>query len=145
MGKQCLALGGRESPRVPGCDALKAEGPHAYPDETSDRVAQPAERAADLPLASLAKHEMEDGRVLVAIVPSTTHARGSCHTVRESYPLLEAACRVVRDLASHRDPVLPFVAQRGMEESVAELSVVGEEHEPLGIEIEPPDRKEPLA
>jgi hypothetical protein len=103
------------------------------------------ERATDLPLAPLPKHEMEHGGVLVAVVSSSAHACGSRHSVREPHPLLEPACGVVRDVASHGDPILPLVTKRWVEQRVTELSIVGEKHEPLGPEVEAPDRKKAFA
>ena len=41
------------------------------------------------------------------------------------------------------DQVLLLDAEAGMGQAVGQLAVVGEEQEPLGVGVEPPDREHP--
>ena len=64
MGEECLALPRRQGPRLTGLQVAEAQGADAAADEAHHRVAEGAQRPADLALATLGEDEGQLGRVV---------------------------------------------------------------------------------
>ena len=129
---------GRTSSTAARREVAELERPVGDPDQPVDRQPDRLQRPADLAVAALAeRHRQPDVRALLPVdrrPASAGSARPS--TVMPAAQRLER--RVVRrPVRPH--PVLAQPAGRGQLQPPLQRPVVGEEQQPLGVEVEPPD------
>jgi hypothetical protein len=122
-----------------------AQFPDRDPHEALHRMPDPMEHLPDLVGLPLADH---DPPPRVQTRRRGTHQRQRLR--RNPYSVENRATNETRPRRGighplHLHVVLAQHAVAGMADAQRQLAVVGEQHQPLGVEIQPPDRKHPLA
>jgi hypothetical protein len=139
---QLRHLGGREFPPLPDRQGPQLEGPERDSTEAPYDQAHDATEPLDLAVATFGQAQLDP------VEPARGFAEAPgpvdpCGAILEENPALERLQYVRPQAALHKDVVDAADAVARMSEPVGEAPVVGEEQEPLGVEVEAPDRVEP--
>jgi hypothetical protein len=121
-----------------GLEVAKLEGAEGEADQAVHLQAQMLQDALDLPVLALAQAERDPA--VVALDAVERRLDGAVVHAVERDALLEAVELSLRDVAMGAHLVTAQPAGVGMGDHPGEAAVVGEEEQPLRVDVEPADR-----
>jgi hypothetical protein len=137
----------------PGRERAELARSDGHAHESQRRKPDRCGHAPHLAIATLAEVELDPARCdrsamadrwlarpEARLVRQESHTRGAGRTIGKTHPPLERGERRCADLALDLHQIAFLDAVRRIREAGLQPAVVGEEEQPLAVEIEPPDR-----
>jgi hypothetical protein len=118
-----------------------ANGADARADQFEHLAANGFEHAAHLPVASFCDRHFEKG--VTGAVAQAGHNRRAGRTIAQFHPIAQESELLVRQEIAGLELVGLGDLVLGIGESLGEIVVVGHDEQAAGIQVQPPDRREP--
>lgn len=140
--EQALQLAGGEV--APGADghAAQAQRAHADPTQPGDGDADRLHDPTDDVVHALVDHHRQD-QAVVGLAEDAELPRDDSATV-DRHPVADPLQCLLARPREGQDVVLLVELVAGVHHPVGDIAVVGQEQEPLGVAVEPADRKDAL-